>query len=182
MIEATADTVPASQLPARQGAQDADPQHPPDQQEQSVANKWFTTFQKKIEKTVRYAAGFAPAKTTSTAGGVDGRGRPRPRRADAASGSRTGSGRRPARRSPAGRMRWEQRLGQRRASGGDVAVVDGQKITVADLQATMNIARLTLKTSYPEPGTTGTGSRCARARSSRLLTMPSCAPGRTTSE
>jgi foldase protein PrsA len=37
---------------------------------------------------------------------------------------------------------------------GDVAVVDGQNITVADLQTTMNIARLTLKTSYPEPGTT----------------------------
>ena len=36
---------------------------------------------------------------------------------------------------------------------GDVAVVDGQNITVADLQTTMNIARLSLKTSYPEPGT-----------------------------
>jgi parvulin-like peptidyl-prolyl isomerase len=36
---------------------------------------------------------------------------------------------------------------------GDVAVVDGQSITVAELETTMNIARLTLKTSYPEPGT-----------------------------
>ncbi|MDX6628187.1 MAG: foldase protein PrsA [Gaiellales bacterium] len=36
---------------------------------------------------------------------------------------------------------------------GDVAVVDGQDITVADLQTTMNIARLSLKTSFPEPGT-----------------------------
>jgi foldase protein PrsA len=36
---------------------------------------------------------------------------------------------------------------------GDVAIVDGQNITVADLETTMNIAKLTLKTSYPEPGT-----------------------------
>jgi hypothetical protein len=36
---------------------------------------------------------------------------------------------------------------------GDVAVVDGQNITVADLETTMHIAQLTLKTSYPEPGT-----------------------------
>jgi foldase protein PrsA len=36
---------------------------------------------------------------------------------------------------------------------GDVATVDGQNITVADLQTTMNIARLSLKTTYPEPGT-----------------------------
>ena len=34
---------------------------------QTFANKWFTTFQKKLEKNVRYATGFAPAKTTSTA-------------------------------------------------------------------------------------------------------------------
>jgi hypothetical protein len=36
---------------------------------------------------------------------------------------------------------------------GDVAVVDGQHISVADLDTTMNIARLSLKSSYPEPGT-----------------------------
>ena len=36
---------------------------------------------------------------------------------------------------------------------GVVAVVDGQNITVSDLETTMNIARLSLKTSYPEPGT-----------------------------
>ncbi|HET6174715.1 MAG TPA: peptidylprolyl isomerase [Gaiellales bacterium] len=36
---------------------------------------------------------------------------------------------------------------------GDVAVVDGQNISVSDLQTTMNIARLTLRTSFPEPGT-----------------------------
>jgi hypothetical protein len=34
-----------------------------------------------------------------------------------------------------------------------VAVVDGQDITVDDLVTTLNIARLSLKTSYPEPGT-----------------------------
>ena len=43
-------------------------------------------------------------------------------------------------------------------SGSDVppgvaAVVDGQNITVSDLETTMNIARLSLKTSYPQPGT-----------------------------
>ena len=36
---------------------------------------------------------------------------------------------------------------------GAVAVVDGQNITVPQLETTMNIARLSLKTSYPEPGT-----------------------------
>jgi PPIC-type PPIASE domain/SurA N-terminal domain len=36
---------------------------------------------------------------------------------------------------------------------GVVAVVAGQNITVSDLQTTMNIAKLSLKTSYPEPGT-----------------------------
>jgi hypothetical protein len=46
---------------------------------------------------------------------------------------------------------------------GDVAVVDGQNITVADLQTTMNIARLALKTTYPEPGTDNWVSLRARA-------------------
>jgi hypothetical protein len=46
---------------------------------------------------------------------------------------------------------------------GDVAVVDGQNITVADLETTMNIARLSLKTSYPEPGTQDWVSLRARA-------------------
>jgi hypothetical protein len=36
---------------------------------------------------------------------------------------------------------------------GVVAVVDGQNITVPQLDTTMNIARISLKTSYPEPGT-----------------------------
>ena len=46
---------------------------------------------------------------------------------------------------------------------GDVAVVDGQNITVADLETTMHIAQLTLKTSYPEPGTQDWVSLRARA-------------------
>jgi foldase protein PrsA len=46
---------------------------------------------------------------------------------------------------------------------GDVAIVDGQKISVGDLQTTMNIARLSLKTSYPEPGTEDWVSLRARA-------------------
>jgi hypothetical protein len=36
---------------------------------------------------------------------------------------------------------------------GAVAVVDGQNISVADLETTMHIAKLSLKSSYPEPGT-----------------------------
>ena len=62
---------------------------------------------------MRYAAGLAPAKTTSTAASTAAPAQPRP--ADAALGSRTGSERRPARRRPAGRLRREQRLGQQRA-------------------------------------------------------------------
>ena len=135
---------------------------------QTVANKWFTTFQKKLEKTVRYATGFAPAKTTSTAA-TTARRRRRPRPADAADGGRTGSERRLARRRAAGRMRRRQRVGEQRAPG-VAAVVDGQNITVSDLETTMHIAKLSLKTSYPEPGTRGLGlpalarARVARAR------------------
>ena len=36
---------------------------------------------------------------------------------------------------------------------GAVAVVDGSKITVSDLETTLRIAKLSLKTSYPVPGT-----------------------------
>jgi parvulin-like peptidyl-prolyl isomerase len=36
---------------------------------------------------------------------------------------------------------------------GVAAVVDGQNITVSDLETTMHIAKLSLKSSYPEPGT-----------------------------
>jgi PPIC-type PPIASE domain/SurA N-terminal domain len=46
---------------------------------------------------------------------------------------------------------------------GDVAVVDGQNISVADLNTTMNIARLSLKSSFPEPGTDGWVSLRSRA-------------------
>jgi hypothetical protein len=46
---------------------------------------------------------------------------------------------------------------------GAVAVVDGQNITAPQLETTMNIARLSLKTSYPEPGTQDWVSLRARA-------------------
>jgi foldase protein PrsA len=67
VIEATADTVPASQKPLNAALQKTIRGTLLTQKKQSVANTWFTTFQKKIEKTVRYAAGLAPPKTTSTA-------------------------------------------------------------------------------------------------------------------
>jgi hypothetical protein len=67
VIEATADTVPASQRPLDKALKTQIRGSLLTTKKQSVANKWFTTFQKKIEKNVRYAAGYAPAKTTSTA-------------------------------------------------------------------------------------------------------------------
>jgi len=67
VIEATADTVPASQRPLDKALKTQIRGSLLTTKKQSVANKWFKTFQKKIEKTVRYATGFAPAKTTSTA-------------------------------------------------------------------------------------------------------------------
>ena len=67
VIEATAATVPASQKPLNAALKKTIRTTLLTQKKQSVANKWFVTFQKKIEKNVRYAAGLAPAKTTSTA-------------------------------------------------------------------------------------------------------------------
>ena len=67
MIEATAATVPASQKPLNAALKKTIRTTLLTQKKQSVANKWFVAFQKKIEKNVRYAAGLAPAKTTSTA-------------------------------------------------------------------------------------------------------------------
>ena len=67
VIEATANTVPASQKPLNAALMKTIRGTLLTQKKQSVANKWFTTFQKKLEKNVLYAAGFAPAKTTSTA-------------------------------------------------------------------------------------------------------------------
>jgi parvulin-like peptidyl-prolyl isomerase len=67
VIEATAATVPASQKPLDAALKKTIRSTLLTQKKQSVANKWFVTFQKKIEKNVRYAAGLAPAKTTSTA-------------------------------------------------------------------------------------------------------------------
>ncbi len=67
VIEATAATVPASQKPLNAALKKTIRTTLLTQKKQSVANKWFVDFQKKIEKNVRYAAGLAPAKTTSTA-------------------------------------------------------------------------------------------------------------------
>ena len=73
MIEATGDTVPASQKPLNAALKKTIRASLLTSKKQSVANKWFTAFQKKLEKNVRYAAGMAPPKTTSTR-----RRRPRP--------------------------------------------------------------------------------------------------------
>jgi parvulin-like peptidyl-prolyl isomerase len=67
VIEATADTVPASQKPLNAALQKTIRTNLLNQKKQSVANKWFTDFQKKIEKNTRYATGMAPPKTVSTA-------------------------------------------------------------------------------------------------------------------
>jgi foldase protein PrsA len=67
VIEATADTVPASQKPLNAALKKTISTSLLTTKKQSVANKWFTAFQKKLEKNARYAAGMAPPKTTSTA-------------------------------------------------------------------------------------------------------------------
>jgi parvulin-like peptidyl-prolyl isomerase len=67
IIEATADTVPATQKPLNAALTKTIRASLLTTKKQSVANKWFTDFQKKLEKNVRYAAGMAPPKTTSTA-------------------------------------------------------------------------------------------------------------------
>jgi parvulin-like peptidyl-prolyl isomerase len=70
VIEATADTVPSSLRPLDKTLKAQIRSTLLTQKKQSVANKWFTTFQKKIEKNVRYAAGLAPPKQTSTSTGA----------------------------------------------------------------------------------------------------------------
>ena len=67
VIEATAATVPAKQQPLNAALKKTIRTTLLTQKKQSVANKWFVAFQKKIEKNVRYAAGLAPPKTTSMA-------------------------------------------------------------------------------------------------------------------
>jgi parvulin-like peptidyl-prolyl isomerase len=67
VIEATADTVPASQKALDATLKKQISSTLLTQKKQSLANKWFVAFQKKIEKSVRYAAGLTPPKTTSTA-------------------------------------------------------------------------------------------------------------------
>ena len=67
VIEATSNTVPASQKPLNKALKTTIRGTLLTQKKQNVANKWFVAFQKKIEKNVRYAAGMQPPKTTSTA-------------------------------------------------------------------------------------------------------------------
>ena len=67
VIEATADTVPSSLRTLDKALKAQIRNTLLTQKKQSVANKWFVAFQKKLEKSVRYAAGLAPPKTTSTA-------------------------------------------------------------------------------------------------------------------
>jgi parvulin-like peptidyl-prolyl isomerase len=72
IIEATADTVPATQKPLNAALTKSIRTSLLTTKKQSVANKWFTAFQKKLEKNVHYAAGMAPPKTTSTAASTAG--------------------------------------------------------------------------------------------------------------
>ena len=175
VIEATGDTVPASQQPLDAALKKTDPHHPPDPEEaerrQQVVRHLPEEDREERALRGRLRAGQDDQHRASTAR------RHRPQRDDAARGGWLCAWL--ARRRRAGRLRREQRSGSN-VPAGDVAVVDGNDITVAELQTTMNIARLSIKTSYPEPGTE-TGSRCARERSSRWRTTPSCAPGRATS-
>lgn len=67
VIEATGDTVPAKQQPLDKALKTKIRTTLLNTKKQTFANKWFTDFQKKIEKNVHYATGFTPAKTTSTA-------------------------------------------------------------------------------------------------------------------
>jgi foldase protein PrsA len=66
VIEATSDTVKATQQPLDKTLKAQIRSTLLTQKKQAAANKWFTTFQKTLEKNVRYQAGFAPPKTTST--------------------------------------------------------------------------------------------------------------------
>jgi hypothetical protein len=67
VIEATGATAAATQKPLDAKLKSTIRTTLLNEKKQSVANKWFISFQKTIEKDLRYAAGFAPPKTTSTA-------------------------------------------------------------------------------------------------------------------
>ena len=146
---------------ARRDAEGDDPHPAAQHQEADLANKWFTTFQKKLEKNVRYAAGMRSRQDDEHRG--DDCARPRPRPADAALGCRSCSERRLARRRAAGRLRRQQRLGQRRAQRAQWQSSTARTSRSPQLETTMNIARLSLKTSYPEPGTENWVSLRSRA-------------------
>jgi foldase protein PrsA len=66
VIEATADTVKASLQPLDKKLTATIRTNLLTTKKQAVANKWFGSFQKTVEKSVRYQTGYAPAKTTST--------------------------------------------------------------------------------------------------------------------
>jgi foldase protein PrsA len=69
VIEATSDTVKAAQKPLDKTLKAQIRTTLLNQKKQTVANKWFVSFQKTLEKSIRYQAGFTPPKTTSTATG-----------------------------------------------------------------------------------------------------------------
>lgn len=66
VIEATSDTVPASQQPLDKTLKSQIRAKLLTTKKQTVANTWFKNFQKQIEKNVRYATDYKPPKTTST--------------------------------------------------------------------------------------------------------------------
>jgi parvulin-like peptidyl-prolyl isomerase len=67
VIEATSDTIAAKQQPLDKALKAKIRSTLLTQKKQSVANKWFVSFQKTVEKSLRYQTGYAPPKTTSTA-------------------------------------------------------------------------------------------------------------------
>ena len=166
---------------AQQGAQDDDPQHPPDPRSRASPTSGSPPSRRSSRRTCATRRGMAPPKTTSTAQRP-----PRPRR-------RRPDHRGMMRRATAGGV---CALAARRVvlagCGGSgsssasqvpnerVMVVDGTDITVAQLADDDEHRQLSLKTTT-RAGHRRTGSRCARARSRRSRTTPSCARGRTTS-
>ena len=151
VIEATADTVPASQRPLDKALKTTDPHHPPDHRRSRASpTSGSQPSRRRSRRTCATRPASRRAKTTSTAA--------RPR---APTHDHRGLMRRSA------RLAWASACsasscwpgcGGSSGSGsnvpaGVVAVVDGQNITVAELETTMNIAKLSIKTSYPDAGT-----------------------------
>ena len=87
VIEATADTVPASQRPLDKALTAQIRTTLLNTKKQSVANKWFTPSRRSSRRSVRYAAGLAPPRRRAPHRRRQRRRKPRP--ADAAHGGRT---------------------------------------------------------------------------------------------